>query len=262
MSSISPHSGSARNVIMAAAVAALTLGVGAPAFAGGYVGAGYHGGYYGGGFYAAGYKGYRHRGYHRYHRRHHRGGGNGAAIALGVIGGAIILNELAEDRARDRYYEDRYYRNRYRARDYERGYRDGRYDERRYSERYDDGAYYDDEPERFEDDAAGYDGEAYDDSGLAGGGPVLVTPGNSDYDRAPRRVTAAAAYGTCLDHARRALGERGFVISAPYQPETVEDRGGALLMTATVRARRGGESWARAMSCEASESRVFRMELI
>ena len=78
----------------------------------------------------------------------------------------------------------------------------------------------------------------------------------------PRTISAAAAYRTCLDHARNALGERGFVVSAPYQPDTVEDRGGALLMTATVRAQRGSESWARAMSCEASEARVFRLELI
>lgn len=208
------------------------------------------------------------RGYHGHHHRHHGhyhkgGGGKGAAIALGVIGGAIILNELAEDRARDRYrdryYEDRYYESRARERAYEDGYYDGRAADSRYDDRYEDDAYYG-------DDDAYYGDESYDDTGLAGAGPVEPAPvyrtPDTNYDRAPRRISAAAAYQTCLDKARGALGERGFVVSAPYRPDTVEDRGGALLMTATVRAQRGGDSWARAMSCEASENRVYRLELI
>lgn len=264
MKPIFPLSKTSRRLSFAAAAAALAFGLSAPAQAGGgYYGAGYHGGYY-----TAGYKsyGYRHRGYHRHHRRHrHGGGGKGAAIALGVIGGAIILNELAEDRARDRYardryYEDRYYRDRYRARDYDydRGYRDGQYDARRDSERYEDDAYYRGD-DRDRDDNGAYDGGvARDDSGLAGGpGEVREAP-----RAGPLPISAGAAFRTCLDHARNALGERGFVVSAPYRPETIEDRGEALLMTATVRARRGGESWSRAMSCEASETRVYRMELI
>ena len=228
-----------KKLVLSAAAGAMVLGATAPAFAGGSR-PGYH--------HSSHYHGHYHR----------RGGGKGAAIALGVIGGAIILNELAEDRARDRYYQDRYYQDRYyeqRARDraYDQGYYDGRSDEQR-ADRYDDDrAYYDG---RYDDDAA------YDESGLAGGGPVYETPGASDYDRAPRLISASAAYSACLTHARRALGERGFVVSAPYQPDTVEDRGGALLMTATVTAQRGADSWSRAMSCEASESRVYRMELI
>ncbi|PQA88477.1 hypothetical protein CW354_09315 [Marinicaulis flavus] len=233
----------------------MAMGVTAPAFAGG--------GHYGHGYYK------RHHGHHYNYRRHHHrgGGGKAAAIALGVVGGAIILNELAEANARDRYYEDRYYRDRYydsqaRARAYDRGYAAGRYDGSRY-ESYEDDAYYGEEP--YADEP--YEDEAYDDSGLAGGepaarGPVYRTPGSGAYDRAPRAISASAAYRTCLDHARRALGERGFVVTAPYRPETVEDRGGALMMTATVTAQRGRDQWARAMSCEASESRVYRMELI
>ncbi|WP_375204512.1 hypothetical protein [Hyphococcus sp.] len=233
----------ARKLILSLAAASLALGAVSSASA-----RGYHG----------------HRG-HYHHRHHgHGGGGKAAAIALGVVGGAIILNELAENRARDRYYEDRYYRDRYyegraRERAYEDGYYDGRADERRYDDRYDDRAYY--------DDGASYDDEVYDDSGLAGGEPVYGGPPaystpDTDYDRAPRVISAAAAYRACLDHARSALGQRGFVVSAPYRPETVEDRGGALLMTATVTAQRGADRWARAMSCEASEGRVFRLELI
>lgn len=225
---------------LSAAAAAMVFGAAAPAFAGG-------------GHYRHGYHGYHgHYGHHGHYRR--GGGGKGAAIALGVIGGAIILNELAEDRARDRYYQDRYYQDRYyydqrtQTRAYDQGYYDGRDDQRRAEDYYDDRAY--------------DDGAYGDDSGLAGGGPVYRSPGASDYDRAPRMISESAAYNACLSHARRALAERGFVVSAPYRPETVEDRGGALLMTATVTAERGADMWSRAMSCEASENRVYRMELI
>ena len=211
----------ARNLSLVAATAALVLGAAAPAYAGG-----------------------GHRGHGHGHHHHHRGGGKGAAIALGVIGGAIILNELAESRARDRYYDDRYYDDRYRRSAYD----DRAYDDRVYYE--DERAYRGDDYDDYYDDDYG---DAYDDSELAGG---------RDYAPAPVRVSSDAAYRNCLDHARRALGERGFVITAPYRPDTVEDRGQALLMTATVRAQRGGDSWARAMSCEASENRVYRMELI
>jgi hypothetical protein len=218
-------SSTVRKLSLTAAAAALVLGAASPAFAGGYRG------YYGG------------------HRHHHHGhGGKGAAIALGVIGGAIILNELSESRARDRYYEDRYYAERARTRAYYDGYEEGRYDERRYDDRYDEGAY-SSGGDYYEDGA--YEG----DYGLEGGSaPAPV--------REPVRISSGAAYQTCLDHARRALGERGFVVTAPYRPDTVEDRGQALLMTATVTAQRGPDRWARAMSCEASEYRVYRMELI
>ena len=216
-------SSAVRKLSLGAAAAALVLGAASPAFAGGYR----HGHGYGHG----------HHGHGHYHRG---GGGKAAAIALGVVGGAIIINELAESRARDRYYEDRYYAERARSRAYYNGYEDGRYDERRYDDRY--------------EDDAGYDDGAYDyDYGLEGG-PAAAP--------APARVSSAAAYQTCLDHARRALGERGFVVTAPYRPDTVEDRGQAVLMTATVTAQRGPDRWARAMSCEASEYRVYRMELI
>ncbi len=233
-----------RKILLSAAAAVLVISAGSSAFARGYHG---HG--------------------HGHHR--HGGGGKGAAIALGVIGGVIILNELSESRARERAYDDRYYGARAPVRTYDdRYYNDRRYDDR-YEDRYEDDAYYgaDDDYDDYADDDYDYDDdEAYDGSGLAGGGPVDRRPAyeapGAGYDRALQPISSAAAYRICLDHARRALGERGFVVAAPYRPDTVEDRGAALLMTATVRAQRGGESWARAMSCEASESRVFRMELI
>lgn len=256
-----------RTLALGLGAAILALGAGAPALAGGghfsfgYA-SGYHGGHYGGGYYKAGYR-HGYRGHHRrHHRRHHRGGGGkGAAIALGVIGGAIILNELAEDRAEDRYYRDRYYEDRYYR---ERAYRD-RYERDRYG--YDDGDEYDDRYAERSDDAP------YDDD-LDGAAPSADNElerrlegghkrTNPPDRRAPSiRISSEAAYQTCLDHARRALGERGFVVSAPYRPDTADAVGDALLMTATVTAQRGGESWSRAMSCEASNTRVYRMELI
>lgn len=221
----------ARKILLSVAAAALVVSAGSTAFARGGHGHG-HG--------------------HGHHHRH-GGGGKGAAIALGVIGGVIILNELAESRARDRAYQDRYYRDR-------------AYEDRYYDERYRDDAYYGDGYDDDYGDYDDYDDEAYDDSGLDGAepadrGPAYGTPDTS-YDRALRPISAGAAYRVCLDHARRALGERGFVVAAPYQPDTVEDRDGALLMTATVTAQRGPDRWSRAMSCEASESRVYRLELI
>ncbi|WDI32555.1 hypothetical protein PUV54_05020 [Hyphococcus flavus] len=232
-----------RKIMIGAAAAALSLGIGAPAMAygGSHVSVHYSSGYYGGGYHAAGYKSYRHRGHYRHGRRHHRhgGGGKAAAIALGVIGGAIILNELSEDRERARYSRDRYYD----------GYYDGRRDagaadyyDRAYDDRYEDEYDYEEAP---------HEGE-YDD-GL---------DDRLDGAAAPARISVDAAYQVCLDHARSALAERGFVVTAPYRPASIEDRGGALLMTANVSAQRGRESWSRAMSCEASDTRVYRLELI
>jgi len=207
--------------------AALALGAGGPAFAGGYYGhVGYHHGYYGKHHYG-------HRGHYR-HRHHHHGGGKAAAIALGVIGGAIILNEIAEDNARRRYEEERY----------------ARYD--RYSRR---AAPY---PERYDGPAEAPDAGP-EDGNLSDGDLEKRLDGGP----APIRVSVASAYEACTDHARVALGRRGYVLSAPAAPETAEDLGTGWKMTATVLAEnRRGDRWSRAMYCEADEGRVFLLELI
>ena len=226
-----------RKLSLCAAATAIVLGAGAPALAGG----GYYGGYYGhhGGYYSAGYGGhYGYRGHHRGHRRGHHGhgGGKGALIALGVIGGAIILNEAAESRARERAYEARV-ENRYNRYD--------RYSRRAtpaYNASYDIGEY-----------DAGPDDGNLSDNGLEprlDGGPE------------PIRVSYANAYQACTKHARAALGNRGFVLAAPAKPDTAEDVGGAWKMTATVTAQKGDDSWSRAMYCEADDSRVYLLELI
>lgn len=235
-----------RKLILSSAAAALVAGAAAPAMAGGtHVSVGYHSGYYGGGYYNAGYYGHHgHHGHYRGHRRHHRhhghGGGKAAAIALGVIGGAIILNELAEDRARDRYYEDRYYERR------------ARYD--RYARR---AVPYNDEPAYVPDDGRDYEA-APEDSDLE----RRLEGGPADGGPEPIRVSYASAYNACIRHAREALGNRGYVLSAPYKPETAEDLGGSWKMTATVTAQKGADGWSRAMYCEAADNRVYLLELI
>lgn len=216
-------------IALAAAAAFLALGAGASAKAGGghyYGHVGYYHGYYGKPYYGG------HRHYHgHYHRRHHRGGGGkAAAIALGVIGGAILINEVAESRARERYYRDRYHRERYAARATATPY----YPARTY-------------------DPGPTDGNLSDDTleGRLDGGPE------------PIRISIEAAYKACTRHARAALADRGFILAAPSAPETADDMGGAWKMTATVLAEdRRGESWSRAMYCEADDNRVYLLELI
>ncbi len=235
-----------RKLAMSLAAIATAFSMSAPAFAGGgHVSVGYYGGYYGGGYHYAGHRSYgRHRHYRR-HRGHHGGGGKAAAIALGVVGGAIILNELAEERARQRAYEDRYY---------------DRYE--RYSTRA--APYYP------QDDRDYLPGNAPDD--YKSDGPVdgnlsddleeQLEGARNDGGPAPIRLSYEGAYSACLTHARNALGDRGIVLSAPCKPETAEDFGVAWKMTPTGLAARGAESWSRAMYCEADEGRVYLLELI
>ena len=226
-----------------AAGAMFAVNAPAPAQAGGY---GYYG-YYGG---------YKHGYYGRRHHRHYRGGGGkAAAIALGVVGGAIILNELAESRARQRAYDERYYRSRpyygggysdrgYYDRGYGRGYEQGF--ERGYSEGRAEGSF--ERPlETLPTAPSGGD----DLDAVLDGGPNEAG-----------RISVAEAYQTCLRRVRSALSERGFILSAPFEPDTADDLGGAWKMTATVMAQRGSQDWSRAMVCEADAGRVYMVELI
>ena len=227
---------------IAAAAGAIALTAGGQAMAGSYVSVGYGHGYYGGYHHYAGYHGGygRHYRHHRRHRHGH-GAGKGAAIALGVIGGAIILNELAEDRARQRYYEDRYY-DRY-----------DRYD--RYSRR----------AEPFDRGHAGEERLPEESYGGAGEDASLDERLDGKFDGGPEpiRISSHAAYETCISHARAALADRDFMLAAPASPDTADDVGRGWKMTANVTAQsRSGESWTRAMYCEADESRVYLLELI
>ena len=230
-----------RKILLSAAIAAMAAGFSAPAAAGGY-----HGGYYsvgyGGHYYGHG----RHYHHRRYHRRHGHGG-KGALIALGVIGGAIILNEAAEARARERAYE-RAYEARYRDR-YNRYDRYARRSVPRYEEQY---------PQDYRGDAE----SGLEDSGLDNGSLSDDLEPRLDGGPEPIRLTYADAYSACTQHARTALSNRGFILAAPAAPDTAEDVGGSWKMTATVTAQRGDESWSRAMYCEADDRRVYLLELI
>ena len=232
----------------AVAVLGLTIGAVTTAQAGGYYGGhyGYNSNHYYGGHYRAGhhYYGGRHYRSKRHYRHGRGGGGKAAAIALGVIGGAIILNEISEDRARDRYYEAR------RADYYERRrpvIYDDRYDEG-FSEGYERGR----ERALSEPEIAPDQIDQYDDDldARLDGGPE------------PIRLSYDSAYDACIQHARNAMGNRGFELSAPVRPETAEDTGAGWKLTATVNAERGADSWRRAMYCEASGERVYLLELI
>ncbi len=227
-----------RKSAIAVSVAVMTLSAGAPAFAGGFQGNfRYHVGYGGHGNYGYGHHQYRAR------QHHTHGGGKAAAIVLGVIGGAIIMNELAEENARQRAYE------------------------RAYEERY---VRYDPYARRAAPLPERYETPRYDEDFGAGDlGPQNGNLGEDAIERQldggpePIRISVAAAYETCTRHARRALSARGFVLAAPAYPETAEDLGDTWKMTATVLAEdRDGGSWSRAMYCEADEGRVYLLELI
>lgn len=241
-----------RKLVLAGVALTAAMGVAAPAAAGGYYGhVGYSNHYYGGH--------YRHYGYrhHGYYRRHHRGGGGkAAAIALGVIGGAIILNEVAENRARERAYEARYY-DRYDRYDRYARRAQPAYDREAFKRGYEEG-YAEGRGASIEDRAPTDLGNTY-----LRNGDVNDLDARLDGGPEPIRFSAAGAYQACMTHARAALGERGFMLAAPPSPETAEDTGGAWKMTATVSAQsQSGESWSRAMYCEADESRVYLLELI
>jgi hypothetical protein len=160
-------------------------------------------------------------------------------IALGVIGGAIILNEAAESRARARAYEARS-ANRY-----------DRYDRYDRNSRRSTPAY-----------------EANNEAGVYSAEPENGNLSESELEPRldggpePIRLTYADAYRACTKHARAALGNRGFILAAPAEPETAEDVGGAWKLTATVTAQKGDDRWSRAMYCEADDSRVYLLELI
>jgi hypothetical protein len=225
----------------------MALGAGATAMASGYVSAGHYSPGHSYGYYAAGYHGgdYYNYGYgHGYGYGYgngygHGGGGAAAAVVLGAIGGAIILNEVSESRANRRAYDDRYY---------------DRYD--RYSS-------------RARPLNTGYAGrerlprESYGGAGEAGTLKDESLDASLDGGPAPIRISSGAAYATCVSQARAALADRNFTLAVPDRPDTADDIGGAWKMTANVTTQSPqGESWTRAMYCEADASRVYLLELL
>ena len=261
--------------LFAIAAFATALGVSVPAFAGGGYGHGVRA-HHGGGYAYRGSRGY-HRNYYRpgrhyrggrhfrggryYGRRHYRGrygryrrggGGRGAAIALGVIGGAIILNEVLEEDRRRSAHDNRRYRD---------------YDPRR------DDYYY----RRGEERAPAIDDETFDDRDFEDGRleREALTPSPSDPverddldddllgGEEDIGFSVQTAFNECSDEARAAARRDGQLIAMPARPTDVEALGGGVVrMTAdlTAQDQRGGQ-FLRRLTCEADARRITFLQL-
>lgn len=240
------------------AVALAVVAASTPAYAGGgrhgghYWDRGYYGGY---DYYAPRYYGYGH-GYYGggRHWRHHRGrgglsGGEAALIAVGIIGGAILIDRALDDR-RDRY-DDRYYE--------DRRFRDRAYDDRRRAEAFNDDYYYqrDARPYDFEDgDRSARGAEFPRDDGFGSDGPELL--GGDQATSAVNRVALNAAFRECVAETRGAAGAGGMQVAMPGAPTNVETLAdGSVRMIAQFRASNArGQEWTRRFVCEADERGV------
>ena len=226
---------SLKKSLLSAATAAMVLGAAAPAFADGGRRHGNHG-YYGGGQHHKYYG--RHRApRHYYGSRHYRGhrghlsGAEAAFIALGIVGGVVLIDRALE-REQNRYaYEPRY----------APAPRDSYY-------RRDDLPLYDDE----ELDGEFYDDRDLDDSDLDGAG---YQGGRYNY---------GAAYNDCKAETREAARDSGVIVSLPAKPQRIQpiDGGAAVRFTADYLAQDGRGEWRRTMVCEADGSGVRYLELV
>lgn len=243
--------------LMMAAALALTA-ASTPAFAGGgyYYGHGRHfdRGFHGGhGYYGARYYGPRYYGHGRY-GRHYRGrggisGGEAALIALGVVGGAILIDRALDDRRdRDRYYYD------------DRGYDDRRYDDRRRRVgAFDDEYYYqrDSRPYEADGDIRAARRDDFDrDRTVDAGGPELL--GGEARSGSVDRVAVNAAFRECVAETRGAAGAGGLTVAMPGAPTEIETLAdGSVRMVAQFRASNArGQEWSRRFVCEADERGV------
>ncbi len=234
---------SLKKSLLAAAAAAMTIGSIAPASAGGRYhgghGYGHHGGYYGGHYAYGGHGGYYYgsRHYRHSHGHGHLSGGEAALIALGIVGGVVLIDRALE---RDRYASDPYYSSPPPRDDYYR--RDDRAAPPVYRDedsRFDDG---DDEELLGSDDYV-------ENSGVQGG----------------QRYNYGAAYNDCKAETREAARDAGVIVSLPAKPDRIRqiDNGAAVRFTADYVAtdRRGGE-FRRTMVCEADSGGVRFLELV
>lgn len=225
---------SAKKVLLASAAVALAMGGVQPAFAHGghYRHHGHHGHHYSHSYYGGHY---RHHGYYGY--RHHHHGGDAALIALGVVGGLVLLDSALESsRYSGGYYAPSYG---YSSYGYSGGY--SRYaPPPRPSRDY----YYRQSPP-----------------------PAPAAPESerdSDLQGAPSSYASDRAFDECASRARDALSDRGLMVASPAGPSSVKEVGdGAWRFKAdfTTQDRRGGQLL-RTMTCEADESGVRLLELI
>lgn len=240
--------------LLAATAAAALLATSAltPAFAGGGHGRGGHHGYYGQGhaYYGHDWRQARHHGYwrsyggHR-HYRYHRGGLSGAEaglIAAGIVGAAILIDS-ANDRSRDRSYDDGSYGDRY----YDRY---GRYDDRRS----DNDFYYRRDDSRLSDrDWDDYADDRLDKS--LDGGSERAASGEYNY---------GAAYNDCKAETRAAARDEGLTVGLPPRPDRIEriDGGAAVRFVTGFRVEDRGRGDRQTMVCEADAGGVRFLELV
>lgn len=250
--------GRKRRVALLAAAALSVAAAATPAMAGGYHGHGRHfdRGYYGGhGYYGPRHYGPRYYGHGHYGRHYRRGGvsgGEAALIALGVVGGAILIDRALDDRRErydERYYDDRRYRDRY----------DDRHDDRRGSGAFDDDPYYQrDSRDYYYDDeirSARRDDLSAREP-FATGEPELL--GAEPASRSVDRVAVNAAFRECVAETRGAAGAGGLTVAMPGAPTDVEQLAdGSVRMVAQFRASNArGQEWTRRFVCEADEAGV------
>ncbi len=244
--------------LLVAAAAALALGGAQPAFAKGK--GGHHGGRHGG-HHASGHGGHnghhssrRHGGHGRHHgghgNRHHSGssyygggygygyshhghGGDAALIALGVVGGLILIDSAIDGSRRDSYNSS---------------YGNSSYGNQGYGSPRPSSEYY----YRQSSPAA----ENSDDIELAlEGGDA---PYSADYPSEQR------AFNACTKRARASLKDRGLMVATPAVPNSARQTGdGVWRFEAdfTTQDRDGGQ-WLRVMTCEANNDGIRLLELI
>lgn len=241
------------------AMAVSLAAVSTPAFAGGgyYYGhgrhfdRGFHGGY---GYYGARHFGPRYYGHGRYGRGYYRGrgglsGGEAALIALGVVGGAILIDRALDDRRDrfdDRYGDDRRYRDRYG-------------DDRRRAGAFDDDYYYQRDGRPYDDDREIRSARGADlprDDIFAAGEPELL--GGEPQSGSLDRVAVNAAFRECVAETRGAAGAGGLTVAMPGAPTDVETLAdGSVRMVAQFRASNArGQEWSRRFVCEADDRGV------
>lgn len=232
-------------LLLAAAVSFATFST--PAFAGGRYDDGrgrhYDRGYYGGGYSDRGYSG----------RGHHRGrggisGGEAALIAVGIIGGAILIDRALDDRRYDdRRYDDRYDRNR----QYE-----SRYDDRRAGDDY----YYQRDSRSYDDEIREPRRADYpQDEVFSAGEPELLGATRGAVDSAG----VNAAFRECVAETRGAAGAGGMQVAMPGAPTNVETLAdGSVRMVAQFRASNGrGQDFTRRFVCEADDRGVRFLQI-
>lgn len=228
-----------------AAACGLAVGLSSPASAnGGHFGVygshGFHGGgYYHSGKHFRGGRGFR-RGRHYGRRGFRKGRGDAALIALGVIGGAILLNEIVEEDRRRDYENRRREDRRYRAYDPER-----------------DNYYYQRGETR---NAARIDASSQDQN------PYRPAPPRDDLELAGGdgvSFSVQRAFEACAVEARQAAHRDGQFIVTPATPTDIVQIGvdQVRISAALTASDQHGRQPLSLLTCEADAERITFLQL-